>query len=330
VSAVFNPALDSARPAPAGLAGTAVFFVAAAFAATVALPLAIYTISLALFGLAHVLSELNYVDRRFRARLGGMALPIGAPILLAAAAQALTIAGALPPAIDAAVELGAAAALAGGAVVRMRRHRAVGAVVGLLFGFGAVAAPFQMLLGLAILHNFTPLGFFAEALGGERRRGALVLLAIPLVALPLVIATGLPCEALSRLGLQWPELRLLASGPLAFNLGVYVPAALVSSDWALHLFSAAVFAQIMHYAAVILLLPRLANEAGSRPRWPRPRRGLAAGIAVATAVLAVVFFVDYRLARQLYGLAALVHSWLEIPVLLVALGGFATAQAKSA
>jgi hypothetical protein len=328
MSAVLHPALGRTRPARAGLAAAAAF-VAAAFAVTVALPLAIYTMSLALFGLAHVLSELNYVDRRFRARLGGMALPIGGPILLAVAARAAAIAGVLPPEIDAAAELAAAAALAGGAVLRMRRHRAVGAVVGALLGFGAVAAPFQMLLGLTILHNFTPLGFFAEALHGERRRGAL-LLTIPLVALPLLIATGLPCEALTRLGLEWPEAWLLASGPLAFNLGAYVPAALVSSDWALHLFSAAVFAQIMHYAAVILLLPRLANEAGSRPLRPWPRRGLAVGIAVATALLAVVFLVDYQLARQLYGLAALVHSWLEIPVLLVALGGVATAHAKIA
>jgi hypothetical protein len=114
----------------------------------------------------------------------------------------------------------------------------------------------------------------------------------------------------------------LASGPLAFNLGVYVPASLVSSEWALHAFSAAVFAQIMHYAAVIVLLPRLAAETPSR--WPS--RWLVAGSAAATAALAIVFVVDYGLARQLYGLAALVHSWLEIPVLLVALGGIAGVQ----
>lgn len=325
MSAASFAALDRAPVARAGIAG-AVPLVAIAFVATVALPLATYTTSLALFGLAHVLSELNYIDRRFRARLAGARLWIGAPILLAVAARAAAISGKLPPAADAAVELSAAAALAAGAVLRMRRHRAAGIVVGVILGTGAAAAPFQMLLGLAILHNLTPLGFVAEALKGQRRRGALVLLAIPLIALPLLIATGLPFAALARMGLAWPEARFLASGPLAFNLGVYVPATLVSSEWALHAFSAAVFAQIMHYAAVILLLPRLAAETPARWSW----RGLAAGIAVAAAAMALVFLADYGLARQLYGLAALVHSWVEIPVLLVALGGIGAAQVKIA
>jgi hypothetical protein len=308
-----------------GIAGSAVF-IAVAFVVAVALPLATYTTSLALFGLAHALSELNYVDRRFGARLGGTALWIGAPIVLAVAARMAAIWGALPPEGDAAIELGAAAMLAAAAVWRMHRQRVVGAVAGFVLGAGAAAAAFQLLLGLALLHNLTPLGFVAEALGGERRRRALMLLAGPLLVLPLAIATGLPYAALARVGLAWPEARFLASGPLAFNLGVYVPASLVSSDWALHAFSAAVFAQIMHYAAVILLLPRLASE--NPPRWPVRR--LAAGIVIAAAALALFFIADYRLARQIYGLAALVHSWVEIPVLLIALGGISAVQAKSA
>ncbi|HXP05585.1 MAG TPA: hypothetical protein VN808_15810 [Stellaceae bacterium] len=324
MSAASLAALDRAPMARAGIAGAA--FVAIAFVVTVALPLATYTTSLALFGLAHVLSELNYIDRRFRARLGGLALQIGAPIALAVAARAAAMAGVLPPPVDAAVELSAAAVLAAGAVLRMRRHRAVGAVIGVILGAGAIAAPFQMLLGLAILHNLTPLGFFAEALRGQQRRRALTLLAVPLIVLPLLIATGLPYAALARMGLEWPEARFLASGPLAFNLGVYVPASLVSSDWALHAFSAAVFAQIMHYAAVILLLRRLAAETPVRRSW----RGLALGVAIAAGALALLFCVNYGLARQLYGLAALIHSCIEIPVLLLALGGIAVVQVKNA
>jgi hypothetical protein len=325
VSAALSPALGRAPAARAGIA-TASAFVTIAFVVTVALPLATYASSLALFGLAHVLSELNYVGRRFGTRLGGMMLPIAAPILIAVAARSAAIGGVLPPAVDAAVELGSAATLAAAAVWRMRRLRVAGAAIGVLLGIGAVAAPFQVLLGLALLHNLTPLGFFAEALGGEYRRRALLLLAVPLIVLPLLIATGLPYAALARMGLGWPEARFLASGPLAFNLGVYVPASLSSTDWAVHAFSAAVFAQIMHYAAVILLLPRLAGDTPGR--WPARR--VAAGIAIAAAVLALLFAADYRLARQLYGLAALVHSWIEIPILLIALGGVSAAQMKRA
>ena len=307
-------------------------FVAAAFVVTVALPLATYTTSLALFGIAHVLSELNYVDRRFAARLGaGKAIWIGGPIVVAVMARAAAARGLVAPAVDAPIEMLCAAVLAFGVVTRMRRHRAAGAAVGLLLAGGAIVAPFQTLLGLAILHNLTPLGFFAEALEGERRRRALALLAVPLIVLPLLISTGLPWLAMARLGLALPEARFLASGPLAFNLGVFVPASLLATDWALHAFSAAVFAQVMHYSAVIVLLPRLLAETPPRPAPPaRWRRGVKLVIAVVAAVFAVVFVVDYGLARQFYGLAALVHSWVEIPVLLVALGGVAAAQPANA
>jgi hypothetical protein len=51
--------------------------VAAIFLAAVALPLATYTAALAMFGLAHVGSELRYVDYRFGSRLpGGVAVSI--------------------------------------------------------------------------------------------------------------------------------------------------------------------------------------------------------------------------------------------------------------
>jgi hypothetical protein len=325
MSTAVYPAIVSARPRFGIVGGAAV--VGIAFVVTVALPLATYTTSLALFGLAHVLSELNYIDRRFSARVGGrLMLRIGGLILVAVTARGAAIGGLVLPATDAVVELLAAAALALVVVRRMGRHRAVGAVAGLILAAGAAAAPFQMLLGLAILHNLTPLGFFAEALGGQHRRRALALLAIPLIVLPLAIASGIPGDTLARMGLASPEMRFLASGPLALNLGAYVPAGLISTEWALRLFSAAVFAQIMHYVAVIVLLPRLAAETPAR--WSS--HWLVAGIGVAAAVLVVVFVVDYGLARQLYGLTALVHSWLEIPVLLLALGGLAVVQPESA
>ena len=309
-------------------------FACAAATITVALPLLTYTTSLALFGIAHVLSELHYIDRRFTGRLDtGMAWRIGAPIALAVAAVAAGSVGLLPPRVTVTIELAAAVMLVAGALALMRRRRVFGAGVGLLLAAGAIAAPFQLLLALAILHNLTPLGFFAEALPGAVRRRALTLAAIPLIGLPLLIATGLPFELLARLGLALPEAHFLASGPLTLNLGVYVPAALVSTGWALHAFSAAVFAQIMHYTAVIGLLPRLLDTtAPSRPVAPWPQgRWLVAGIAAMAGAFALAFVVDFRLARQLYAMAALAHGWIEIPILLIALGGgFAAAQPAKA
>jgi len=327
------PAIAS-RPAPPAIGALIGFgFAGAAAMVTVALPLLTYTTSLALFGIAHVLSELHYIDRRFAGRLGtGVAWRIGAPIGLAVAAVAAGSIGLLPPRLTVTIELGAAVMLVAGALAPMRRRRGFGVVIGLLLAAGAIGAPFQLLLVLAILHNLTPLGFFAEALPDAVRRRALILAAIPLIGLPLLIATGLPFELLARLGLTLPEARFLASGPLALNLGVYVPAGLVSTDWALHAFSAAVFAQIMHYTAVIGFLPRLLDKAPARGVAPWPQgRWLVAGIAALAGAFTLTFVVDFRLARQLYGMAALAHGWIEIPVLLLAWGGgFAVAQPAKA
>jgi hypothetical protein len=314
----------AALPAPAPRIFVAVAALAVpALAATVALPLATYTISLAGFGLAHVLSEMHYVRRRFAGRLGSGAVErFGLPIALAVLARAAGIWGLLPTVVTFAVELLAAATLALGATLAMRRRRAFGAVVAVTLVAGAVTAPYHLLLVLAVLHNLTPLGFVAEVLHGPARRHMLMLLAVPFIALPLVIATGLPYAVLAAAGLTDPELPILASGPLALNLGAYIPREFSDTGWALHAFSGAVFAQLAHYAAVILLLPRLARGAAPEEAGPR----VAAAIIAAGAVLAVLFVADYDLARRLYPLAALVHAWVEIPILLLALGGLAPAQ----
>jgi hypothetical protein len=80
---------------------------------------------------------------------------------------------------------------------------------------------------------------------------------------------------------------------------------------------------------VIVLLPRLSQGMPARTVLPWPGRGLRTAITVVAVGFALVFVADYGLARQLYGLAALVHSWLEIPVLLLALGGLAAVQPES-
>jgi len=294
------------------------------FVATVVLPLATYTIALALFGLAHVGSELRYVDHRFGARLSGGLVPwILAPLGLAVAARLASLAGYLAPATTVTTELALGAVMAMPAVVCMRRHRVAGAVVALTLAAGAVLAPFQTLLILAIAHNLTPLAFIADATVGRTRRTMLALLAMPFVALPLVIASGLPFQWLSAAGLVHPEVTPFEAGPLMANLGIYVPASLIDTPGALHIFSAAVFTQCMHYAVVIGLLPRLIDPAsGANPtvlRWPSPPR-FAFYLLIACALFAGAFLIDFGASRRVYALAAMVHSWIEIPILLLAFG----------
>jgi hypothetical protein len=291
-------------------------------ATTVALPLATYTTALAFFGLAHVGSELRYIDYRFGIRLrGGFGLWIGASLFAAVAMRLASIVGLMPPALAVGLEIGFGAMMTAACVVVMRSHRSIGILVAMALFCGAVVAPFETLLFLAIAHNLTPLGFLADALTGSVRRRVLAVMAIPFVVLPLLIATGLPFRLLARLGLVAPDAALLASGGLEANLGAYVPATLVDSDWALHIFAAAVFAQCMHYVTVIVILPRLIDGrvfAATLVSWPRAALFFAY-LAFAALTLAFGFAVDFKVARQVYGLIAMVHSWIEIPILVLAL-----------
>jgi hypothetical protein len=308
----------------AWIAGAAA--VAVAFAGAVALPLATYTTVLALFGFAHVASELRYVDCRFGARLGGR-LPgqLGIVLGFAVVVRLAGMQGWLPASLATGLEVLSGAALIGLVCLRMRRHCWLAVAVASVLAAGAIGAPFETLLLLAVAHNLTPLAFLAEALRGRRRRVALTVAGLGFVVLPLLIASGLPYAGLAALGLVDPEATLFQAGSLTRNLGAYVPASMLYSDWALHAFAASVFAQCMHYIAVIGVLPRLV-EGAARPILPWPdavrfRRWLTVG----AAALALGFVLDYGLQRQVYALAALVHAWLELPVLALAVG---SAQAR--
>jgi hypothetical protein len=305
----------------------------AIFLAAVAAPLATYTTALAVFGLAHVGSELRYIDHRFGARLrGGLVRWLGAGLAGAVAVRLFGMTGLMPYGAAIVLELTIVAAMTGSMVVSMRRFRAAGAcAAAVLFG-GAVMAPLPTFLFLAVAHNLTPLAFFADALGSAERRRVLAVMLVPFVALPLVIATGLPLAFLAQTGLVAPEATMFSGGTLADNLGAYVPQAYLDAPWAVNVFSAAVFAQCMHYAVVIFVLPRLIDGGAASPtvlRWPSTGRFILYLTALALA-LTVGFSLDYGAARKLYALAALVHGWIEIPILVLALdcGGLKPVPAR--
>jgi hypothetical protein len=316
-----RPLLDELLLRPIAAVSGAVFLFVIAVAA-VALPLATYTTALAMFGFAHVGSELRYVDHRFGTRLGGgVLLWLGAGLAGTVAVRVAGMAGVMPYGAAIVLELAIVAAMTGSMVVTMRRFRAVGAIVAAVLFGSAVVAPVPTFLFLAVAHNLTPLGFLADALDGVERRRVLTALSLPFVVLPLTIATGLPHALLAYAGLVAPELSMFAGGTLADNLGAYVPQAYLDAPWAVNVFSAAVFAQCMHYAVVIFVLPRLiAGGAAAQTTLPWPNVGRFVLYLVALAlVLAVGFSFDYGAARKLYALAALVHGWIEIPILVLAL-----------
>lgn len=286
----------------------------------VLLPLGTYTLSLAVLGLPHVLAELGYVDARFSARLGrGQTGGLAALLAGVAGLRVAGLLGWLPGPTLAALELGLVVALAALALPALARRGVAPLGVGLLLvaalATGVVAGPAPTLVVLAFLHNLTPAGFLAERLRGPARTRALLACALVFGALPVAIASGRLHAALGA-GPALDATPFASAGGLERHLGAFVPAPWLDRAWAVPLFSAAAFLQVMHYAVVLHVLPRLAPSR----RGPLATPGRAAlVVGLAGLALLPLFALDFALARRVYGVAAALHAWLEVPVLLLAL-----------
>lgn len=303
------------------LRGAAVvaFVVAAALAATWA-PLLAYTTSLACFGLAHVVIELRYVDGRFGRRLPrSLWLWSAVGIAVIVALRGLRLAGVILPDGTALELFLVASLLVVGAIVAWTMRAAVGVVgvtLAVVVATGAVVAPIETLLTLALLHNLTPMGFIVERAAPGRRLVTVVVVGLVFIGVPGVIASGLPTRVLGDLVEVEPS--FFNAGALSRHLGVYLWPAWQTDDAAVARFSAAVCAQLLHYGAVLLWLPRsLADDDAPRLPWPS-WLVLATVVVVSGCGLGIHFAVDFAGARAAYSLPAAVHAWLELPVLLVA------------
>jgi hypothetical protein len=319
----------SGRHPPVAVVGVVAFVVAAILAATLA-PLFAYTTSLACFGLAHVLVELRYVDGRFGRRLpAGLWWSSGIGIIGIVTLRALRLGGVLvEQATTLELVLVAILVVVGVVYASGARSRVVGmdGVVGVVGAsaivVGAVTAPIETLLTLALLHNLTPLGFVVERAAPSARRRTVAVAGLIFVGAPLLVATGIPTALFA--GAVDIERSFFNAGDLSRHLGVYLWPAWQHDDVAVARFSAAVCAQLLHYGAVLIWLPRALGD-DDAPRLPWPRwSALVGAVVVLGAGLAVHFAVDFAGARAAYSLPAAVHAWLELPVLLVslsALGG---------
>jgi hypothetical protein len=284
-------------------------------------PIAAFVLMISAFGLPHVLYELRYVDERFSARISPAPLAaIGALIALIAAARIANGMHLLMGEAFLWIELGLGAALAFTATAVMPRNKLLGGAIGAAFALGAIFAPIPTFLIWAWLHNLTPLGFVAEITEGDERRRWLLMLSVPFFVLPALVATGVfhqLANAFFRVAeLQWMSMFGAGDKPL---LSFLPP-----NSWDLNLFSAAVVAQSMHYVAVIVLLPHLlrAKQPAAPstvvpwPSWPV----FTAAVAAIAALAFGIYAVNYTDARAAYGVAAAIHAWIELPILLLAIG----------
>jgi hypothetical protein len=309
-------------------AGTVVAAATAAALVAAAAPLLAYALSLAFLGAPHVLAELRYVDGRFGRRLGARrGIAILALLGGIVAVRALLLGGHLPYATALRWELAGVAVLAFVAVpdlIARPARAALGLLIAGTLVLGAALDPLHTIVVLAVLHNATPVGFLAERLRGGARRRAMLACAGLFVAVPALLSTGLPANALARLGLSAREAVWSTTGPLSAHLGVFVPPGWRASEAAADLFSAAAYLQILHHLTVLFVLPRTlaGSDAEDHPVVPWPRATVLTSVLVAgSAVGAVLFARDFVGSRAAYGLLASVHAWIEVPVLLLALAG---------
>ena len=220
------------------LAGAALVLIA--LIASTVFPLLTYSVTLAVFGLAHVAVEMRYVESRFVDRLlGPMLTGVGALLAVIIVLRCIKMTGWVSRSQLLTCELVFIAIIASSVLLRWGRQSGVagvvsGAVAGAI-GLGIVLSPVTTMLVLACLHNWTPVGFIAEATTGARRRRWMMVCGLVFIAIPLLIASGV----IQHLLAPWlsPDFTVLPTGPLKRNMGAFLPAVWHKAEWAPRVFS---------------------------------------------------------------------------------------------
>jgi len=294
-------------------------------AAAMLAPLQVYLVALIVFGLPHVLWELNWIRHTYRSSLPARWWAAFFAILLLQATARLGIwAQSVPAEIAMAVDVLTRALLAFLAGMAVQQHggtRAwLAAAIAVVIGIGLIVAVDAgsvagVLLVLAVAHNFTPLALVpsSQRFGKTPARRALgFLFTLPWLVAAAMLASGF-------------------SSPLGSTIGIapgaaWMPneAAWLRQHFALG-FSAAlsglVLSQCLHYYCVLRLLPSTLRPDVSR-QWQK-------GAIVASVALTVYFILDFTSARKLYSVAAGVHAWLELPLMLLLLSGIALQPSRA-
>ncbi|MGE0143603.1 MAG: hypothetical protein AB7I19_07455 [Planctomycetota bacterium] len=296
-------------------------------------PLAIYGVTLAIFGLPHALVELQWVGRRYGAWQHLM-LPVTALLGVVAGSRAASLQLGYSFATTATIELALGALLIVAVLPAEWRRCALRTTIALValgtIGVGIAAAPIDALLVLAIAHNLTPAGFLADRLRDSdttraARRAFATLATTCFLILPAWLASGIAAE---WLGLS-KTIASVGDGAVGTTLGIEVADGIsafrpsfVAPDRALDLLRACAFLQVVHYVSVLYVMPKLAPlpQIADSIRTATPNgRTMLALLVITTLLFAIAFLHDFREARAAYGVFAAVHVWIEFPALLLAL-----------
>jgi hypothetical protein len=275
-------------------------------------PLGTYVLSLALFGLPHVLIEMRYVQSTFQHRVSAhlwpsMGLLLAIVVLLRGFSLCGLIGGNLSKSLELLAVVGLVIVIIPTLWRHSRSHGILAIIIGLSMAIGIYLSPALTLLGLAILHNLTPIGFIADRFTGKQRQWALGVSAIIFGLLPILILLGVPQQLVS---INFTA-SIIPAGHLQNHLGVYVPLQ-IQGDFAHRMFTAAVFLQCMHYLIIL----------GCFSRWTKPMPRLDQSffnrcVFALSTLIFIGFCQSFTSTRSMYSLIAAVHAWIEIPILLL-------------
>lgn len=279
------------------------------------LPLPLYLVSLALFGLPHVVWEMGFLRSRYGSRWPWRWwLPLWGILLLQAAARIGVWLGAYPASSSQIVDLASLMLLALWLALAPLRVRWPLRIAGLVLAAAMLwllqnDAIVTALLILALAHNLTPLLMVWDLAREDAAQKPLAIFISGLFVLPLLIVASAWSGAITPAFLTSQQALLNSQLPASWGQS------------SLHnaLLSAMVLAQCLHYYCVIYCLPQAEAQRQGRPVLPRA----VMWITVAIVAAMLLYYVhDYSAARKLYSVAAGAHAWLEWPVLLLALLGF--------
>lgn len=293
---------------------------AVALTLTVLAPVWLLLLGPLVLGVPHVASDIRYLLVRPPLPLGrrGLVLLLG-PLLLMTFLRVLSTLGA-PFYAELEIALGSAAMLGGVALAPRGNPRQKGLAFAVVLALTAVAllSPWTSLVIIAHVHNFVAFGLWLWLFRVEVSRRALFLIAgsyLAVLALPL-------SGALDGVLLDHASQGDVGHFGLIEMADTLAPG--LELDLALRLVATYAFAQSLHYAIWLRLIPQRFDPRVAPPTFERSLArvrgdfgaiGFGLLVVLTLAIPAAALAFDAGQVRNVYLLAALAHGWLELGII---------------
>lgn len=270
-------------------------------------PLVTYIISLSLFGVPHIYSELYYIKNRFAGQFPKqfvllIFLTLGCLCILKMVSLFFELHDIVL------YELCLGSILIAIALIMFPHPGLLVVLAG--FVLLLIYSPIILFLLIAFTHNLTPVGFFQIEKIKKRVWINFFFAPIGVFIIAFILSiffnTSFSFDA-----------NMFPNHLTQLILGHYL-----SQTWMTHatssvylsvviraMFSMAVFYQLMHYDSTIRVLPSTINQ--------KPLNKLFGVTSFLFFVVGIVFFISFYQMKAVYNIISAFHAWLEIPLLLV-------------